>query len=332
MVPRAVLMKSYLGNPQMDLQDQRVIDSGCSRHMTGNMSYLTDYEEIDRGYVAFGGNPKGGKITRKARTPKQNGVAKRRNRTLIEVAETMLADSRLPTTFWAEAVNIACYVQNRVLVVKSHNKTPYELFHCKTPPLSFMRPFGYLLTILNTIDHLGKFDGKADEGTQSNGFVDIKASDNACQARMETEPVKNYILLPFWPADPPYSQDQIVHVDRIQTWYLILSLFEVPGLAKIHILVLVFEEVSTGSLSSSEADSYGGVIWLAISLPCILVGCKRYGCNEAFDVLHGVSLTPFGIVSESQRFMNRDRHCAYRPIESIGGRSLEPAAIMLLCI
>ncbi|GKA58805.1 hypothetical protein Tco_0758118, partial [Tanacetum coccineum] len=46
----------------MDLQDQGVIDSGCSRHMTGNMSYLTDYEEIDGGYVAFGGNPKGGKI------------------------------------------------------------------------------------------------------------------------------------------------------------------------------------------------------------------------------------------------------------------------------
>ncbi|GJR84798.1 hypothetical protein Tco_0155583 [Tanacetum coccineum] len=51
------------GNPQMDLQDQGVIDSGCSRHMTGNMSYLTDYEEIDGGYVAFRGNPKGGKIT-----------------------------------------------------------------------------------------------------------------------------------------------------------------------------------------------------------------------------------------------------------------------------
>ncbi|GKD33099.1 hypothetical protein Tco_1248608, partial [Tanacetum coccineum] len=51
------------GNPQMDLQDKGVIDSGCSRHMTGNMSYLTDYKEIDRGYVAFGSNPKGGKIT-----------------------------------------------------------------------------------------------------------------------------------------------------------------------------------------------------------------------------------------------------------------------------
>ncbi|GJQ95395.1 putative ribonuclease H-like domain-containing protein [Tanacetum coccineum] len=99
-----------------------------------------------------------------ARTPQQNGIAERRNRTLIEAARTMLADSKLPTTFWAEAVNTACYVQNRVLVVKPHNKTPYELFHGRTPTLSFMRPFGCPVTILNTIDHLGKFDGKADEG------------------------------------------------------------------------------------------------------------------------------------------------------------------------
>ncbi|GKE37022.1 hypothetical protein Tco_1460427, partial [Tanacetum coccineum] len=53
------------GNPPMDLKDKGVIDSGCSRHMTRNMSYLIDYEEIDGEYVAFGGNPKGGKITRK---------------------------------------------------------------------------------------------------------------------------------------------------------------------------------------------------------------------------------------------------------------------------
>nr|GEU99524.1 hypothetical protein [Tanacetum cinerariifolium] len=62
-----------------------------------------------------------------------------------------------------EAVNTACYVQNRVLVVKPHNKTQYELFYSRTPTLSFMRPFGCPVTILNTIDHLGKFDNKADE-------------------------------------------------------------------------------------------------------------------------------------------------------------------------
>nr|GEZ67154.1 ribonuclease H-like domain-containing protein [Tanacetum cinerariifolium] len=162
-------VKGKKGNPQEHLQDKGVIDSGCSRHMTGNMSFLTDYVEIDGEYVA--GNPKGGKITGKgimrqysiARTPQQNRVAERRNMTLIEAARTMLADSKLPTIFWAEAVNTDCYVQNRVLVTKPHNKTPYELFHDRTPAISFLRPFGYPVTILNTIDHLGKFDGKADE-------------------------------------------------------------------------------------------------------------------------------------------------------------------------
>ncbi|GJU42457.1 ribonuclease H-like domain-containing protein [Tanacetum coccineum] len=276
-----LLIKAFDGNPQLELQEKGVIDSGCSRHMTGNKSYLSNYEEIDGGFVAFGGSTKGGKITGKgkirtgkldfedvyfvkelkfnlfsvsqmcdkknsvlftdtecvvlspdfklldenqvllrvprknnmysvdlknvapsggltclfakatldesnlwhrrlghinfktmnklmkgnlvrglpsknfendhtcvacqkgkqhkascktktnkemnqfcemkgikrefsvARTPQQNGVAERKNITLIEAAKTMLADSKLPTTFWAEAVNTACYVQNR---------------------------------------------------------------------------------------------------------------------------------------------------------------------------------------------------------------------------
>ncbi|GJS57677.1 putative ribonuclease H-like domain-containing protein [Tanacetum coccineum] len=90
-----------------------------------------------------------------ARTPQQNGVAERKNMTLIEAARTMLADFKLPTTFWAEAVNTACYVQNRVLCIKPRNKTPYELFLGRKPALSFMRPFGYPVIILNTLDHLG---------------------------------------------------------------------------------------------------------------------------------------------------------------------------------
>nr|GEX75138.1 putative ribonuclease H-like domain-containing protein [Tanacetum cinerariifolium] len=73
------------------------------------------------------------------RTPQQNGIAERKNKTLIEAARTMLADLLLPIPFWAEAVNTACYVQNRVLVTKPHNKTPYKLLH-------------------------GKFQGKVDEG------------------------------------------------------------------------------------------------------------------------------------------------------------------------
>ncbi|GKB12621.1 putative ribonuclease H-like domain-containing protein [Tanacetum coccineum] len=99
-----------------------------------------------------------------ARTPQQNGVAERKNITLIEATRTMLADSLLPTVFWAKAVNTACYVLNRVLVTKPHNKTPYELIIGRAPSISFMRPFGCPVTILNTLDPLGKFNGKVEEG------------------------------------------------------------------------------------------------------------------------------------------------------------------------
>ncbi|GJS46520.1 putative ribonuclease H-like domain-containing protein [Tanacetum coccineum] len=99
-----------------------------------------------------------------ARTPQQNGVAERKNRTLIEAARTMLADSKLPTMFWTEAVSTACYVLNRVLVTSPHIKTPYELLSGKVPNISHFKPFGCQVTILNTSEHSGKFDGKADEG------------------------------------------------------------------------------------------------------------------------------------------------------------------------
>nr|GEV67901.1 hypothetical protein [Tanacetum cinerariifolium] len=344
--PRVTAVKALVGNPQHVLKDKRVIDSGCSRHMTGNMSYLSDFKELNAGYVAFGGNPKGGKISRKGntktgkldfddvyfdkelnfnlfsvsqmcnkknsvhftnteclvlspdfklldesqallrvpkekqyvqcnlvrglpikvfendntcvsckkdkqhrascktkhvssvdqplyrlhmdlfgptfvkslnmksyclvvtddysrsdnrtefknndlnqfcgmkgikkefsvpRTPQQNGIAERKNRTLIEAARTMLADSLLPIPFWATTVNTACYVQNRVLETKPHNKTPYELLHDRTPGIGFMRPFGCPVTILNTLDSLEKFEGNVDEGFLVGYSVSSKA-------------------------------------------------------------------------------------------------------------------------------------------------------------
>ncbi|GJV21572.1 putative ribonuclease H-like domain-containing protein [Tanacetum coccineum] len=217
--------KKSAGNPQYALQDQGIFDSGCSRHMTGNKSYLTDYQDIDGGFVAFAGSPKGG-IKREfsvARTPQQNRVAERKNKSLIEAARTMLADSLLPTIFWAEAVNTSCYVQNRVQVTKPHNKTPYELLLGRPPSISFMRPFGCPVTILNTLDPLGKFDGKANEGflvgysinskafrvfntrtrksvtagNQTNGDTGIEKNVNAGQARQEKASDHEYILLPL---------------------------------------------------------------------------------------------------------------------------------------
>nr|GEW20580.1 hypothetical protein [Tanacetum cinerariifolium] len=252
------------GSSQNNSDDKGYWDSSCSRHMTGNISYLFDFEPFDGGYVSFGQggckitgkgtiktdkeleklklekdgldgkfagllkasknldhliesqrpsptiastseegqnkdsstsedvaspNPpkpfvkcdNGGEFRNKemndfcsqkgikrefsnARTPQQNGVAERRNRTLIKAARTMLADAKLPVSFWAKAVNTACYVQNRVLVNYSQNKTPYELFNGRTPTIGFLKPFGCHVMILNTLDNLGKFEAKGDEG------------------------------------------------------------------------------------------------------------------------------------------------------------------------
>jgi transposase InsO family protein len=97
-----------------------------------------------------------------ARTPQQNGVAERRNRTLIEAARTMLIDSKLPTFFWVEAINTACYVQNHALVNKRHMKTPYEVILGHKPSVSDFRIFGCPCVLL-LMDANGKFEAKGDE-------------------------------------------------------------------------------------------------------------------------------------------------------------------------
>nr|GEV27287.1 hypothetical protein [Tanacetum cinerariifolium] len=94
MVSAAQGMPRKWGNPQYGLKDKGVIDSGCSRHMTWNMSYLSDFEELNGGQFCLWSVP---------RTPQQNGIAERKNRTLIEAARTMLADSLLPVLFWTES-------------------------------------------------------------------------------------------------------------------------------------------------------------------------------------------------------------------------------------
>ncbi|KAJ9535657.1 hypothetical protein OSB04_un001191 [Centaurea solstitialis] len=98
------------------------------------------------------------------RTPQQNGVAERRNRTLIEAARSMLSEANLATQFWAEAVNTACYAQNRSLIVKRFRRTPYELFRNRKPSIEHLHIFGCVCYILNNKDNLGKFDSKSDDG------------------------------------------------------------------------------------------------------------------------------------------------------------------------
>ncbi|GKA60066.1 putative ribonuclease H-like domain-containing protein [Tanacetum coccineum] len=176
-----------------------------------------------------------------ARTPQQNGVAERKNRTLIEAARTMLVDSNLPTTFWAEAVNTACYVLNRVLVIKPRTKTPYELIRGRPPLIDFMKSFGCPVTILNTMDHLSRIveetlnirfleiapnvKGNGPDwlfyvdsltismnyvlvvlGNQTNGIAGTKDNIVAGQAEKKKEPEQEYIMIPFCTTDPLISQ------------------------------------------------------------------------------------------------------------------------------
>nr|GEV37183.1 hypothetical protein [Tanacetum cinerariifolium] len=210
------------GNPQQALKDKGVIDSGCSRHMKGNMSYLSDFEELNGGYAAFGGNLKGGKITSKGkiktgnlvrglsikvfendrtcvackkgkqhrasyktksvrefsvpRTLQQNGIAERKNRTLIEAARTMLADSLLPIQFWAEAVNTAWNVDEGFLVGYSVCSKAFRVFNSRTCIIQETLHVNYLENKPNVV-----------------GFQD---DFNAEKAREEVD--QSYMLFPVW--------------------------------------------------------------------------------------------------------------------------------------
>ncbi|GJX93132.1 retrovirus-related pol polyprotein from transposon TNT 1-94 [Tanacetum coccineum] len=97
-------------------------------------------------------------------TPKQNGVAERKNKTLIEAARIMLSGSVFSKQYWNEAVATACYTQNRSTVVKRHLKTPYEIFHGRIPNIYFLHVFGCPVYIHKHKDYIGKFDEKADDG------------------------------------------------------------------------------------------------------------------------------------------------------------------------
>ncbi|GJU43669.1 retrovirus-related pol polyprotein from transposon TNT 1-94 [Tanacetum coccineum] len=98
------------------------------------------------------------------RTPQQNGVVERRNRTLVEAARTMLIFSRLPEFLWAEAVATACFTQNRSIINTRHNKTPYELLRGRKPNVEYFHVFGSLCYPTNDRDDLGKMKPKADIG------------------------------------------------------------------------------------------------------------------------------------------------------------------------
>ncbi|WJX78107.1 hypothetical protein P8452_61361 [Trifolium repens] len=98
------------------------------------------------------------------RTPQQNGVVERKNRSLQEMARTMMHETKLAKHFCAEAVNTACYIQNRIYIRPILNKTTYELFKGIKPNISYFRQFGCTFYILNNKAYKRKFDAKACKG------------------------------------------------------------------------------------------------------------------------------------------------------------------------
>nr|GEY16011.1 ribonuclease H-like domain-containing protein [Tanacetum cinerariifolium] len=239
--PMVNAVKGNWGNPHRVLKDKGVIDSRCSRHMIGNMSYLSDFEKLNGGYVAFSGTPNGGKISGKGKIrtgkldfddvyfvkelkfnlfsvslmcDKKNSVLFTETECIVLSPEFNLPDEnqvllRVPrknnmynvdlknivpsgylTCLFAKAIldesnlwhkrlghiNFKTMIKlNRVLVTKPQNETLYDLLLGRTPSIGFMRPFGCPVTILNTLDPLGKFDGKADEGFLVGYSVSSKA-------------------------------------------------------------------------------------------------------------------------------------------------------------
>ncbi|GJS16977.1 retrovirus-related pol polyprotein from transposon TNT 1-94 [Tanacetum coccineum] len=99
-----------------------------------------------------------------ARTPQQNGVVERRNRTLVEAARTMLTFANLPLFLWAEAIATACFTQNRSIIHKRFDKTPYELINKRKPNIKFFHVFGCRCYLLNDYDDVGKLKAKGDIG------------------------------------------------------------------------------------------------------------------------------------------------------------------------
>nr|GFA41553.1 hypothetical protein [Tanacetum cinerariifolium] len=173
-----------------------IIDSGCSKHMTGNRALLTNFMEKFLGTVRFGNNDfmmipgygdvgvrtdNGTEFKNKtlakffdevgitqqfsaARTPQQNGVVERRNRTLVKATRTMLTFANLPSFLWAEAIAKACFTQNRSIIHKRFDKTLYELINKRKPNIKFFRVFGCRCYLLNDYEDVGKLKAKEDIG------------------------------------------------------------------------------------------------------------------------------------------------------------------------
>ncbi|GJS41480.1 retrovirus-related pol polyprotein from transposon TNT 1-94, partial [Tanacetum coccineum] len=149
-------------------------------------------------------------------TPEQNGVAERRNIILIEAAKTMLNSVKLPKQFWREAVNTACYIQNRSIIVKRHRKTSYDVFRGRYPDISYFHVFGCPVHIHNHRDHLGKFNETSDDGF----FLGYSPIAKAFRVSEVTQCPGNIEYFPYihahentTPSESPILQESIISED-----------------------------------------------------------------------------------------------------------------------
>ncbi|GJV60117.1 retrovirus-related pol polyprotein from transposon TNT 1-94 [Tanacetum coccineum] len=115
--------------------------------------------------------------TSTARTPEQNGIVERQNRTLVEAARTMLSAAKVPLFFWAEAIVTTCFTQNRSFVIPRHEKTPYHIINGRKPSVKFFHIFGSLCYIIRDGENLDKMKEKGDAcifvgySTQSRAYM-----------------------------------------------------------------------------------------------------------------------------------------------------------------
>ncbi|GKB20613.1 retrovirus-related pol polyprotein from transposon TNT 1-94 [Tanacetum coccineum] len=196
-----------------------------------------------------------------ARTPQQNGVVERRNRTLVEAARTMLIFSRLPEFLWAEAVATACFTQNRSIIHTRHNKTPYELLRGRKPNVEYFHVFGSLCYPTNDRDDLGKMKPKADIGVFIEPELQRFINHNSLAETMNT-PSKEDLDNLFGPmyeeyfekkfSDTPINsaaQPTQIHEDSPSTSSIIVDEHEAPP-------IVTTSDEQTSLISLTEADEF----------------------------------------------------------------------------
>ncbi|KAK9169349.1 hypothetical protein Syun_001489 [Stephania yunnanensis] len=146
------------------------------------------------------------------RTPQQNGVVERKNRTLQEMCRTMLNEYNIAKHFWAEAINTACYVINKVNVRKQVKKTPYELWKGRKPNISYFKVFGCTCYVLNDKDQLDKFDPKSKVCT----FLGYSMHNKAYRVfNRSTKTIEESIHVKFDEVDPKVKMTQNLEKLRI---------------------------------------------------------------------------------------------------------------------